>query len=64
MNAIEIILEQAQKGNDLLVDDGVTLLTQTNQTVIAAIRQAADKLRQQQNRGRTHSPDGPAVQPG
>lgn len=48
IKSIDIILEQAKKGRDLSANDGVKLLTQTEEALVTAIGQAADELRQQQ----------------
>lgn len=45
---VDQILSQALAGNDISVEDGVVLLSQTDPSAIAAIRSAADQLRQQQ----------------
>lgn len=45
---VDQILSRALAGNDISVDDGVVLLRQTDPSAIAAIRSAADQLRQQQ----------------
>ncbi|KAM3094889.1 7,8-didemethyl-8-hydroxy-5-deazariboflavin synthase subunit CofH [Phormidesmis sp. 146-35] len=46
---VERILERALAGGDLSVEEGVTLLRQTEAEPIEQIRQAADRLRQQQS---------------
>ncbi|ACK67061.1 Radical SAM domain protein [Rippkaea orientalis PCC 8801] len=48
IKAIDSILNQVKLGQDLSLEDGVTLLTQTEETAIADIRETADKLRQKQ----------------
>lgn len=45
---VDQILSRSLAGNDISVDDGVVLLSQTDSSAIAAIRSAADQLRQQQ----------------
>lgn len=45
---VEPILEKALAGNDLTEAEGVELLQQTDVGAIASIREAADRLRQQQ----------------
>lgn len=45
---VDQILSRALAGNDISVEDGVVLLSQTDPSAIAAIRAAADQLRQQQ----------------
>jgi len=45
---IDAILQRALEGDDLSEADGVALLTQRDRGAIAAIRDAADRLRQQQ----------------
>ncbi len=45
---VDRILDCVYKGNDLSVEQGTTLLEQTEPKVIQAIREAADTLRQQQ----------------
>ncbi|HAC66000.1 MAG TPA: 7,8-didemethyl-8-hydroxy-5-deazariboflavin synthase subunit CofH, partial [Cyanothece sp. UBA12306] len=47
-NTTDIILNQAIEDNNLLADDGVILLMQTDENVISNIRQTADELRQKQ----------------
>ncbi|NJL84866.1 MAG: 7,8-didemethyl-8-hydroxy-5-deazariboflavin synthase subunit CofH [Leptolyngbyaceae cyanobacterium SM1_1_3] len=47
--AVETLLNQALSGQDISVDAGVALLKQQDPSAIAAIRQAADTLRQQQS---------------
>ena len=46
--AIADILDRALDGQDISLDDGVALLSQTAPESIEAIRIAADQLRQQQ----------------
>lgn len=46
--SIDSILHRALAGDDISVDEGVMLLTQTDAGAIAAIRETADRLRQQQ----------------
>jgi FO synthase subunit 2 len=48
MTALDTILTRAWQGHDLTIAEGETLLTQTDPGAIAAIRNAADELRQQQ----------------
>ena len=45
---LDIILERALAGADLTPVEGVQLLLQQDEGAIAAIREAADTLRQQQ----------------
>ena len=45
---VDSILDSVYKGDELSVEQGTTLLEQTEPKVIQAIREAADKLRQQQ----------------
>ncbi|MGP0127833.1 MAG: 7,8-didemethyl-8-hydroxy-5-deazariboflavin synthase subunit CofH [cyanobacterium endosymbiont of Rhopalodia musculus] len=45
---IDIILNKAIEGIDLLPEEGIILLTQTEKTSVNTIRKTADKLRQQQ----------------
>ncbi len=45
---IDTILAKGKKGIDLSENDGITLLTQTEEAAITTIRQTADELRQQQ----------------
>jgi FO synthase subunit 2 len=47
-NRVEAILHRALVGDDISPEAGVTLLQQTEPDAIAAIRSAADQLRQQQ----------------
>ncbi|MBD2094848.1 7,8-didemethyl-8-hydroxy-5-deazariboflavin synthase subunit CofH [Trichocoleus sp. FACHB-591] len=47
-NRVDAILHRALAGNDISPEAGVTLLQQTEPAAIAAIREAADQLRQQQ----------------
>ncbi|HEY9749261.1 MAG TPA: 7,8-didemethyl-8-hydroxy-5-deazariboflavin synthase subunit CofH [Allocoleopsis sp.] len=47
-NTVEAILHRALAGDDISPEAGVTLLQQTEPSAIAAIRAAADQLRQQQ----------------
>ncbi len=48
IKTIESILEDVENDRELSETDGVTLLSQTDETIINAIRQTADKLRQKQ----------------
>jgi FO synthase subunit 2 len=48
MNQIEKILDKALNGEDISVNEGVILLTQTETEVIENIRKTADTLRQKQ----------------
>lgn len=48
VKSIEAILERALTGYDLSPDEGLSLLQQTETAAIEAIRQTADRLRQQQ----------------
>ncbi len=43
---IEVILEKADRGEELLEKEGVILLSQTDPEIITAIKNAADRLRQ------------------
>lgn len=45
---VDAILERALRGEDLLPEEGVVLLRQTDPEAIASIRQTADQLRHQQ----------------
>lgn len=45
---IDIILDKATEGIDLLLEEGIILLTQTEKVLVDATRRTADKLRQQQ----------------
>ncbi|NJM68740.1 MAG: 7,8-didemethyl-8-hydroxy-5-deazariboflavin synthase subunit CofH [Scytonema sp. RU_4_4] len=45
---VDAILDRALSGYDLFPEEGVVLLKQTDQSVVAAIRATANKLRQQQ----------------
>ena len=45
---IDIILDKATEGIDLLLEEGLILLTQTEKALVNATRRTADKLRQQQ----------------
>ncbi|MGP1382603.1 MAG: 7,8-didemethyl-8-hydroxy-5-deazariboflavin synthase subunit CofH [Thainema sp.] len=45
---VDQILSRSLAGKDISVEDGVVLLSQTDPSAIAAIRAAADQLRQQQ----------------
>lgn len=45
---VDSILDRAYKGDDLSVEQAIALLKQTEPKVIQAIRETADKLRQQQ----------------
>ncbi|MBD2124496.1 7,8-didemethyl-8-hydroxy-5-deazariboflavin synthase subunit CofH [Trichocoleus sp. FACHB-262] len=47
-NRVDAILHRALAGDDISPEAGVTLLQQTEPAAIAAIREAADQLRQQQ----------------
>ncbi|MDJ0660195.1 MAG: 7,8-didemethyl-8-hydroxy-5-deazariboflavin synthase subunit CofH [Crocosphaera sp.] len=48
IKTIKTILEEVENDRELSESDGVTLLSQTDETIINAIRQTADKLRQKQ----------------
>ncbi len=48
INKITTILEKAENDIELSALDGVTLLSQTDETIINHIRQTADQLRQKQ----------------
>jgi len=48
VQSIDAILERALNGYDLSPDEGLSLLRQTETAAIAAIRETADRLRQQQ----------------
>jgi len=48
LSTVDKILARALTGYDLCVEEGVVLLRQTDPVAIAAIRQTADRLRQQQ----------------
>lgn len=45
---VDAILNRALAGEDLILEEGIVLLKQTEPTAIAAIRQTADQLRQRQ----------------
>ncbi len=48
VKSIDVILERALNGYDLSPDEGLSLLQQTATAAVEAIRQTADRLRQQQ----------------
>ncbi|MDJ0599163.1 MAG: 7,8-didemethyl-8-hydroxy-5-deazariboflavin synthase subunit CofH [Crocosphaera sp.] len=48
IKTIKTILEDVENDRELSETDGVTLLSQTDETIIDVIRQTADKLRQKQ----------------
>ncbi|WP_017663644.1 7,8-didemethyl-8-hydroxy-5-deazariboflavin synthase subunit CofH [Baaleninema simplex] len=48
LDPVDAILDRALSGDALTVEEGTTLLQQTDPRAIAAIREAADRLRQQQ----------------
>lgn len=46
IKTVDAILDRALAGDDISIDEGIVLLTQTNPEAIAAIRSTADRLRQ------------------
>ncbi|YAI82173.1 MAG: 7,8-didemethyl-8-hydroxy-5-deazariboflavin synthase subunit CofH [cyanobacterium endosymbiont of Rhopalodia sterrenbergii] len=48
IKSIDIILDKAIEGIDLLAEEGIILLTQTEKALVNTIRKTADQLRQQQ----------------
>ena len=48
IKTIKTILEEVENDKELSKSDGIMLLSQTDETIINAIRQTADKLRQKQ----------------